>query len=79
MHLYAFAAAPISAGFRNRLCLAMILSGKGVARNCFLDFAPACPENDVHIVSTSNERLLNMNESLPQPLSSSPDRNINEI
>lgn len=79
MQLYAFAAAPISAGFRNRLRLAMILSGKGVARNCFLDFAPACPENDVHIVSTSNERLLNMNESLPQPLSSSPDRNINEI
>lgn len=53
MHLYAFAAAPISAGFRNRLRLAMILPGKGVARNCFLDFAPACPENDVHIVSST--------------------------
>ena len=28
MHLYAFADTPISAGFRNRLRLAIILSGK---------------------------------------------------
>ena len=30
MDLYAFADTPISAGFRNRLRLAMILSGKAV-------------------------------------------------
>ena len=32
MDLYAFAAAPMSAGFRNRLRLAMILSGKAIGQ-----------------------------------------------
>ena len=33
MHLYAFADTPISAGFRNRLRLAMIPSGKAVVKS----------------------------------------------
>ena len=33
MHLYALASAPVSAGFRNRLRLAMIPSGKAVVKS----------------------------------------------
>ena len=35
MNLYAFGAAPISAGFRNRLRLAMILSGRAAVGKHF--------------------------------------------
>ena len=78
MHLYAFAGTYIRRLPQPAASCNDIIWKRG-CQELFLGFCSSCPENDVHIVSTSNERLLNMNESLPQPLSSSPDRNINEI